>query len=115
MKTLTAIGLSASVLFLASPAARAASAVENWAGQCAKCHGTDGAAHSKLAHRLGVRDLTDPAVQKTFSDEELLSHLKSGEVGTDGKAKMKPFGDKLSDDECRALVGFVRALARQAP
>ena len=100
MKTLTVIGLSASVLFLASPAARAASAVENWADQCAKCHGKDGAAHSKMAHRLGVRDLTDPAVQKTLAD---------------GKAKMKPFGDKLSDDECRALVGFVRALARQAP
>jgi mono/diheme cytochrome c family protein len=111
MKTAMAIGLTASILLLA-PAARAASAPDNWTAHCAKCHGADGAARSKLAHRLGVRDLTSAATQKTFSDEELFTHLKSGEVGPDGKAKMKPFGEVLSDDECHALVAYVRALAK---
>jgi cytochrome c553 len=108
---MTVIGLAASALFLASPVARAASADENWAQYCAKCHGKDGAAHSKMAHRLGVKDLTDAAYQKSFTDLQLFSHLKTGETGSDGKVKMNPFGDKLTDDETKALVGFVRALA----
>jgi mono/diheme cytochrome c family protein len=65
-----------------------------------------------MGRRLGVKDLTDAAYQKSFTDDQLFDHLKAGETGPDGKVKMKPYGDKFSDDEIKALVGYVRSLAK---
>ena len=112
MKTQYMIGLAASALLLASPAARAATGAENWTQACATCHGADGAGHTKIGKRLGVKDLTDAAYQKTFTDDQLFRNLKEGETGSDGKVKMKPFADKLPDDDIKALVGYVRTLAK---
>ena len=112
MKTQYMIGLAASALLLASPAARAASGAENWTQACATCHGADGVGHTKIGKRLEVKDLTDAAYQKTFTDDQLFDHLKNGETTADGKVKMKPFGDKLSDDDLKAVVAYVRSLAK---
>jgi cytochrome c553 len=112
MKSLTIIGLGASLLIVASPAARAAAAADNWKQSCASCHGQDGTGQTKMGHKLGVKDLTDAAYQKTFTDDQLFTNLKAGETGADGKVKMKPFGDKLADDDIKALVGFVRSLSK---
>ncbi len=112
MNTHKTIAAAASALLLASPLARAATAAENWTQSCASCHGADGAAHTKIGKRLGVKDLTDAATQKTFTDAELFDHLKGGEVAPDGKVKMKAFADKLSDDEIKAIVAYVRTLPK---
>ena len=114
MKSPTIIGLLASALIIASPAARAAAA-DNWTQHCASCHGDDGAGQTKMGRKLGAKDLTDPAYQKTFTDKQLFKNLKDGETDADGKVKMKPFGEKLKDDEIKDLVGFVRSLAKQGP
>jgi mono/diheme cytochrome c family protein len=60
---------------------------------------------------LGAKDLTDAAYQKTFTDEQAFRDLKEG-LKADGKTKMQPVGDKLSDDEVKALVTFVRGLQK---
>jgi len=112
MKTHTIIGLWASALLLAPPAARAAAAAENWTQACASCHGADGAGQTKMGRKLGAKDLRDAAYQKTFNDDQLFGNLKAGETWPDGKVKMKPFADKLSDAEIKALVGYVRSLAK---
>jgi cytochrome c553 len=111
MKILVIIGLGASALLLSSPAARAA-APDSWKAHCASCHGDDGAGQTKMGRKLGVKDLTDGAYQKTFTDDQLFRNLKEGETGSDGKVKMKPFADKLPDDDIKALVGYVRTLAK---
>lgn len=111
MKPLTIIGLGASALLLIAPAARAAGA-DSWKEHCASCHGQDGTGQTKMGHKLGVKDLTDAAYQKTFTDDQLLKNLKEGETGPDGKVKMKPFADKLSDDDIKGLVGYVRTLSK---
>ncbi len=111
MKTRIAFGLLGAAL-LPAAALRAADAGDNWKAHCASCHGGGGDGQTKMGRRLGAKDLSDPAYQKSFTDDQLFDHLKSGETGADGKTKMKPFGDSLSDDEIRALVAYVRAIGK---
>ena len=110
MKPMMVIGLAASLL--AYPSARAATAAENWTHHCASCHGEDGAGKSKMGRKVGAKDLTSAEYQKSFTDDQLFEHLKSGENGPDGKVKMKAYGDTLSPDELKGLVAFVRSLAK---
>ena len=111
MKSLAIIGIGAAALIMTSLAARAA-APDSWKQHCASCHGEDGAGQTKMGKKLGVKDLADPAYQRSFTDDQLFKNLKAGETGADGKVKMKAFGDKLSDDDIKALVGYVRSLSK---
>jgi len=110
MKPMTVAGLA--TLMLAATAARGANAAENWTQSCASCHGQDGAGKTKIGRKVGAKDLADAAYQKSFTDAQLFDHLKAGETDADGKSKMKPFGDKLSDDDLKAVVAYVRSLAK---
>ena len=83
-----------------------------WAHNCASCHGKDGVGHTKAGKLVGVKDLTDPAYQKTFTDEVAFKDIKQGLKDKDGNDKMKPFAEKLSDGEITALVAYVRSLAK---
>lgn len=109
MKTLAPI---AAALALAASAAYAANASDNWSKLCASCHGRDGAGHTKAGKRLEVKDLTDATYQKTFKDEDAFNALKNGMKTADGTDKMRSFSEKLSDDEMKALVTYVRTLAK---
>ena len=109
MKTIASI---AAALTVAACIASAAEPSDNWTKLCASCHGKDGAGHTKAGKKLDVKDLTDAAYQKTFKDDEAFGSLKNGMKTTDGTDKMKPFAEKLSDDEIKALVTYVRTLAK---
>lgn len=61
---------------------------------------------------LGAKDLNDGAYQKTFTDDDAFTALKSGLKDPAGKTKMKPFAEKLSDDDIKTLVTYVRTLAK---
>ncbi len=91
---------------------QAETAANNWGKMCAACHGKDGTGNTKAGKKLGVKDMTVAANQKLFTDDEAFAALKSGLTATDGAEKMKPFADKLSDDEMKALVAYVRTLAK---
>jgi mono/diheme cytochrome c family protein len=107
---MTVFALAASLL--AYPCARAATGAENWTHHCASCHGEDGVGKTKMGRKVNAKDLTSAEYQKSFTDEQLLEHLKSGENGPDGKVKMKAYADTLSADEMKGLVSFVRALVK---
>lgn len=94
--TATAIVTSASVSFGADAAA-------TWASSCASCHGKDGSGTTAMGKKLGVKDYTK---DQAFSDAEAAKVIK------DGKGKMKGFGGKLSDDDVKALVAYVRTLKK---
>lgn len=70
--------------------------------KCATCHGADGKGKIK-----GARDFTDAAWQKKESDAELAAVIKNG------KKPMPPYGDKLSDDEIKALVAYIRSFGKR--
>ena len=109
MKTTLALAIT---LFLAtSISLRAADAKANWDANCVQCHGKDGKADTKMGKTLNAKDLTDPKVQSAFSDAKAAESIKNG-VKENGKTTMKAFGDKLSDDEIKALVAYVRTLKK---
>jgi mono/diheme cytochrome c family protein len=108
MKPLLALTFS---LALAASFAKA-DPVEVYAHHCASCHGKDGAGHTKPGKKLGVKDLTAADYQKTFSDDDAFKALKDGMKGEDGSKKMGSFAEKLSDDDIKAVVTYVRTLAK---
>lgn len=109
MKTTIALALT---LFLAtSISLRAADAKANWDANCVQCHGKDGKADTKMGKTLNAKDLTDPKVQAAFTDAKAAESIKNG-VKENGKTTMKAFGDKLSADEIKALVAYVRTLKK---
>ena len=95
----------------AALAAYAADASANWTEHCAKCHGADGKGQTKMGKKLGLRDLTDAAVQAKFTDADALKAMKEGVKDKDGKVTMKPI-EGLGEAEMKALVTHVRALKK---
>jgi|SRR5262245_48558503 len=100
-----------SLLIAAPVALRAADAKANWDNNCAQCHGKDGKADTKMGKMLSAKDLTDPKVQAEFTDAKATQSIKEG-VKQGGKTTMKAFGGKLTDDEIKALVAYVRTLKK---
>lgn len=89
----------------------AADATANWNQHCASCHGKDGSGNTMMGKKLAVKDYHDGKVQAEFTDAKATEIIKDG-VKEGGKEKMKPFKDKLSDDEVKALVAYVRSLKK---
>jgi mono/diheme cytochrome c family protein len=94
----------------ASPS-RAAEAKENWEKHCLKCHGADGKGQTKMGRQSGAKDYTDPKVQADLKDDNALKIIKEGIVEK-GKKKMDPYKEKLSDDEIKALIAYIRAFKK---
>lgn len=110
MKKLMIVSLA--LLVSGAISARAADAKELWTKNCAKCHGEDGKGKTKMGEKLGVKDYTDGKVQAELKDPEMAKAIKEGVKEKDGdKMKMKGFAD-LSDDEVKALVGYVRSFKK---
>jgi cytochrome c6 len=111
MKKYSLLGSAAAFLLFAA-IGRAADAPATWGQNCAACHGADGAGQTKAGKKVGAKDLTDGANQKSFTDDQAFTAVKAGFKDASGAVKMQPFADKLSDDEIKALVAYVRTLAK---
>ena len=72
---------------------------------CVGCHGSDGRADTDMGKKLKAADLTSADVQQQ-SDSALMKVVKSGQK------KMPSFADKLSDDDIKAVIGYVRQLGK---
>src|SRR4030095_9536684 len=62
---------------------------------------------------LGAMDLTSASKQASFTDAQATTAIKDG-VKQNGKTTMKAFGGKLSDDDVKALVAYVRTLKKES-
>ena len=109
MKAIVSIIIT--LLLTSAYSLRAADAKANWDANCAQCHGKSGAADTKMGKQLNAKDLTDPKVQAGFSDAKATKSIKEG-VKENGKTTMKAFAGKLTDDEVKALVAYVRTLKK---
>lgn len=111
MKSCIHLLLAVGLLAALPVAGSAAEVTELWATHCASCHGKDGKGQTKAGRMAGAKDQTDPAYQATLNDERSFKSLKEGlKDGT--KEKMKPFKEKLSDDEIKALIAQVRSFKK---
>ncbi|MDT8067504.1 MAG: c-type cytochrome [Terriglobia bacterium] len=76
---------------------------------CAMCHGETGDGKGDLAGDYAgkIKDLTDPATLKDVTDEQIYTLIK------DGHEDMPPEGKRAKEDDLRALVVYVRSLAKK--
>lgn len=109
MKTI--VMLAVSLLIASGMSLRAADAKALWDANCAQCHGKTGNADTKMGKTLNAKDLTSAQVQASFTDAKATTSIKEG-VKENGKTTMKAFGGKLSDDDIKALVAYVRTLKK---
>ena len=102
---LTAAGVA---FLLAAAISQAAPATENWENHCAKCHGADGKAQTKIGKKNNLKDYTDAKVKAELKDEDMAKAIADGVVDKAGKEKMKGYKAELSADEVKDLVAYVR-------
>jgi mono/diheme cytochrome c family protein len=100
-KTMVVLAMFALVVSIAMPAF-AADGAATFKAKCAMCHGADG---TKENPGMGVKSLAGADIQKQ-SDADLVAAV------TKGKGKMPAYAGKLSDDEIKGVVAFVRTLKK---
>jgi mono/diheme cytochrome c family protein len=71
--------------------------------KCQVCHGADGKGDTPAGKKLGAKDFHSPEVAK-MSDAELIEAVKKG------KGKMQAYEGKLTDDQIKDLVKYIRSL-----
>jgi len=76
---------------------------DTFKGKCAMCHGADGKGDTSMGKTLKLRDLGSADVQKQ-SDADL-----SGII-TNGKGKMPKYDGKLTADQIKDVVKYIRTL-----
>jgi mono/diheme cytochrome c family protein len=79
---------------------------------CAKCHGPGGKGDGPAGKLLKTKpaDWTDRSKMSKISDDELFNVIQKG-GGAVGKSKLMPaFAEKLSDDQIRNVIAFIRSL-----
>jgi mono/diheme cytochrome c family protein len=111
MTRLVLLGIACGILSGASQAF-GADAGANWGTYCAACHGSDGAGKTKAGRMVKVTDLTDAGYQKSFTDDQAVTAITDGMTDKDGNVRMRPLKDKITPDEAKALIAYVRTLAK---
>jgi cytochrome c6 len=101
MKTLFTMLIVLGFMMVARPA-MADDAEALYKSKCQVCHGADGIG-SAAGQKLGAHDFHSPEVAKE-SDAELIKITK------EGKGKMPKFDGKLTDDQIKALIKYIRSL-----
>ena len=91
------------ILAACTTAAVAQSAADNYKSKCAMCHAVDGSANTPAGKAMQTPPLSAPSFAKA-SDAELFAIIKNG------KAKMPAYAGKLTDEQIKALVTFMRSL-----
>lgn len=74
-------------------------------GRCAACHGADGSGNTALGKSMKLHDFSSPEVQK-LSDAELTAII------TNGKGGMPSYKDKLTSEQIKQIVSFIRTLKK---
>jgi cytochrome c6 len=95
---------------LSFPGVGRADGVDMFAKKCAACHGKDGKAQTAMGKKLGIKDLTDAKVQAAATDAEWGKTISEGAKDPSGKVVMPGNQGKISPDEVKDLVKYLRGL-----
>ena len=101
------MAIAAVCVFLAAGMAQAqGSAADLYKTKCQACHAPDGSGATTMGKKLGAHDFHSPEVQK-MTDTQL------NDLITKGKEKMPAFDKKLTGEQIKELVGYVRELGKK--
>jgi mono/diheme cytochrome c family protein len=106
MALLMTFALFLFLLAVAAPANAADDAAALYKSKCASCHAADGSGDTPAGKKTGARPFSSPEVQK-MTDAELT------EATVNGKKKMPGYKGKLTDDQIKALVEYVKELGKK--
>jgi len=109
LKSVVHSGIGLLVILVAlmfSTQARAENGPEVYKERCAACHGKEGKGDTIFGKNLKIRPLDSPEVQAQ-SDSDLAAIISKG------KNRMPPFDRKLSKDQIREVIEYVRSLKPQ--
>ena len=73
--------------------------------RCAACHGLDGKARTPAGRKAGAKDLSE----SRLSDADIERQIREGSKDKRRTAKMPAFADKLTAEEIKALVTYVKS------
>jgi len=94
------------VVMLVTPTAQADDAATVYKAKCQMCHAPDGSGNSPTGKAMKVPDLRADETQKK-TDAQLI------DATANGKGKMPAFKGKLTDEEIKDLVKYIRGLAKK--
>lgn len=82
-----------------------------WKSKCQSCHGADGKAQTEKGKKMQVLDLSSSTFQAKRTDADLMRAIREGTSRTENgvKKEMDAYPD-LSEEQLKALVGFLRSL-----
>ena len=109
MKKLVAISIT--MLLASALSSLAGDVKETYDKNCSSCHGKDGKGETKMGKKEGVKDYTDAKSWEGLDDAKAFKSVKEGMTEGD-KTKMKPFAEKLSDDDIKAVIAYMRAFKK---
>jgi mono/diheme cytochrome c family protein len=100
----------------AAAAGDAAAGAKIFADRCARCHGPDGKGDgpdlAKLHPKSNPVNWTRPVVMKQWSDQEIIDIITKGGKAVGSSPVMPPYQGKLTEDQIKDLLAFVRSLAK---
>jgi mono/diheme cytochrome c family protein len=107
MKLGTTLSVLALMLTIAVAAAADDAATEKlYKAKCQSCHAADGSGSTPAGKKVEARDLRLPEIQKQ-TDVQLF------EITKKGKNKMPAYDKKLTDQQIKDLVAYIRELAKK--
>ena len=105
MRRIAIILALAVLVMMVAPAAFADDAAALYKTKCVSCHGADGKA-SAIGKKMGARDLQDPEAKKMTEAQWI-------EITTKGKNKMPAYDKKLTADQIKELVAYMKELSKK--
>ncbi len=102
VKLAVILSLAASVSL---PALAQNSGADIFKVKCQMCHGPDGTANTPAGHAIKAASFKIPSIIQT-PDADLIAIVKNG------KGKMPAFAGKLTDDQIKAAVAYIRILQK---
>jgi len=101
-----ALPLAVCTLLLSVPLWAQGDGASLFKSKCAGCHSADGSGTGPAGKAMHLRDLGSADVQKQ-TDAELTAMI------TNGKGSMPAFKDKLTADQTKSVVTFIRSLKKK--
>jgi mono/diheme cytochrome c family protein len=90
---------------LAAPAFAQDAGADTYKAKCAMCHGADGLGATPAGKAMKAASFKDPALVSA-PDAQLIAAIKNG------KNKMPAYAGKLTDDQIKSALAYIRRLQK---
>jgi len=102
-KVRSQVALAATILLAGAMSFAQSAGEATYKAKCQSCHGASGTPNPAMAKMMNIKAVSDPDIKKLSADQ-MFDSVKNG------KGKMQPFKDKLTDDQIKDSVAYYRGL-----